>query len=562
MKTTLLLALLGASAAQAATLILPTTPADVGTLLTDTAHVSVGEAREICRQLTDDDVVELGGFPVSKRPKGMKRHVKHLCEKVDLLIWEERAVLAEEREALYELRLLHASLLQKGRADAVGMTLRGKLTMGLYSILTPFTLNFRNEVSAHEATNLPLTKPLRAYSTNELAALDPADSPFFENVTDAHPHKRFGELAKKKKIDVRETMAVVFDGVSTNGSAPKIKVIDTLNAEGEWSLKWGDEVHTDVVGSRLFAALGFDVDHPYYRTTDDLFVVFPQHLAQKNAADMLAQIKRTFKIDVAPFVSTTGIVGDAEIARTKELEAHRGLPYVTFKECAIEGRPDRVKRLGSIAPTAIGNPGRRELRGALLAHMWLDNWDVREENTLLSVNHLGKFKYTTRGSFSDLGTSLGVKLTLPRGDFRVGLPNQFGWNLVKRVSPTEISFHGVMNSRMAPYKNATYADLKWMASKIARVSGETLEKVLEKSGWPAPIQVIYFHKLAARRAQILDAFGIPDPHPIAFTEDLTVSYKGEVVVREGRLLKDIDVDQHPIGFRNTRGRVRNYGRDL
>ena len=544
------------------TLLMNTTPTDVQNLVTDQSLINVSEAREVCRQLTDDDFISHKGFPVPKRSKGVKRHVKHLCERVDMLIWQESTVLTEDMSALYELRLLQTSLLQKGKADAIGMTLRGKLSMGLYSVLTPFTLKFKNRIGKNEAGNLELTKPVSEYTVDELALLNPKNSPFFELNTNKEMHKRFGDLAKKKKIDEREKMVIVFDSVSDNGSAPKIKAIDSLNDEDEWSLKWGDEIHTDVVGSRLFAALGFDVDHPYYRTRDDLYVVFPQENLDKNADDMLNRIRQNFSIDISNFVSKVGIVSDEDIANNPELKNYKGLPYVTFIECAIEGRPDRVKRMGSIVPDHIGNADRRELRGALLAHMWIDNWDVREENTLISVNHLGKYKYETRGAFSDLGTSLGVKLTLHKGDFRVGLPNQFGWNLVKRDSDKSISFHGVMNSRMAPYKNATYADLKWMAHQIARIDKTALEKILEKSGWPKDIQKIYFHKLASRREQILTGFDITDPNPIKFETTLNFEHNGEVVVKDGRLIKDIDADKHPIGFRNTRGRVRNYGRSL
>ena len=52
-------------------------------------------------------------------------------------------------------------------------------------------------------------------------------------------------------------MAVIFKELSHTGSAPKIRTYD-LDLDDEWSLKWGDEVHTDVAASRIFAAIGYD----------------------------------------------------------------------------------------------------------------------------------------------------------------------------------------------------------------------------------------------------------------------------------------------------------------
>jgi hypothetical protein len=36
-----------------------------------------------------------------------------------MLIWQESTVLTEDMNALYEMRLLQASLLQKGKVDAI-----------------------------------------------------------------------------------------------------------------------------------------------------------------------------------------------------------------------------------------------------------------------------------------------------------------------------------------------------------------------------------------------------------------------------------------------------------
>jgi hypothetical protein len=498
---------------------------------------SLESTRKLCKGLTDTDITRAGKYPYPKRKKAFKRHVKQLCEKIELKHWLNQPLQAEEYAAIDTLKLMKASMYDKAKEDATGMTILDKIKMGINSVVTPFILRERIGSS-----NL----------------MDPVNSIFWSK-PGSKPYKRFGKLADKKKIDADEHMVMIFDGVSDGGSAPKIKAID-LNLDDEWSLKWGDELHTDVVGSRLFAALGFDVDHPYYRKKDDITLVFPKNEEiALNPKEMLHRVKKQFNIDVKRFVSHTGVIDEVEINAYPELKPFIGLPYMRFKECAIEGRPDRVKRLGSIVPSKLGNENRKELRGALLAHLWIDNWDTRKENTLLTNNHLGKKRYRISGAFSDLGTSLGVKINYLPVDFRVGLVNEFPWDIIKKKTGKKIVFNGQLNAYLKPYRKATYSDLRWMAAQIARIDKKTLEKILDKSGWPRGIKKLYFHKLASRRDQILKAFEIRDPNPIKYNRKLNYSKNGVVFIKNGVLIRDYNKNKHPLGYLGTQGRFRNYG---
>jgi hypothetical protein len=205
-------------------------------------------------------------------------------------------------------------------------------------------------------------------------------------------------------------MFVRFDEVSGSGSGPKLRAIDIKDADDEWSVKWGDEIHSDVVGSRIFAALGYDVDHPYYSGRDQLYLILPPEATVKSSRDLIAQVKQQFKIDITRFISRDGVIGEEELAMNKHLKDYLGHKYITFLECAFEARPDRVKRIGSVVPKELNHEHRGELQASLLAHLFIDNWDTREENTMISINHLGKHVYKTKGVYNDLGTSKGVHL--------------------------------------------------------------------------------------------------------------------------------------------------------
>jgi hypothetical protein len=98
-----------------------------------------------------------------------------------------------------------------------------------------------------------------------------------------------------------------------------------------------------------------------------------------------------------------------------------------------------------------------------------------------------------------------------------------------------------------------------MAKKISELDGPMLRNMINKAKWPEPIAELYFHKLASRRASILNAFDLPDPHPIAFDKNLTIKVDGEYVVKNGKLLIDINEDKNPESFLSKKGRLTNYG---
>ncbi len=224
----------------------------------------------------------------------------------------------------------------------------------------------------------------------------------------------------------------------------------------------------------------------------------------------------------------------------------------------LEARPDRVKRMGSFLPGLLSNEDRRELRGALLAHQFIGNWDTREQNTLLTTVHMGNYKYRMSAVFSDLGASFGVVQGIFPPDFKVGLVNEFSWE-VASCEGGKLKLSSSINSILPPYKQATYQDLLWMAKKISELDGPMLRNMINKAKWPEPIAELYFHKLASRRASILNAFNLTDAHPIAFDKNLTIKVDEEYVVKNGELLIDIDKNKNPESFLSKKGRLTNYG---
>lgn len=544
-------------------LVLPKHPDDVQKYIDQNEQIALGAVRASCNLLTNDDLKELQGVPLGKRPKALKRRIKQICESLEEVCWEQRVAKGEDYSLVYELELYAASYIAEARETAKGVTLFDKMKMGLHTFLSRFQFSYAKQVKpGKEAADLKVSAHMN--DPIALSEIDPVESPFWHApVPGISPDLRFKHLEKLKKVPRHEHPVLVFDELSLDGSGAKIKAADLKAGDG-WSLKWGDEVHTDVAASRLFAALGFDVDQAYFYGPNRLTLVFPKTGQVTDFSAMAKGVFSVSKIDIRRFVSEQGVVSDDMVAAVPDLKAFVGFPYARFRKCMAEARPDSVKRLGSMVPNSIGNVQRRPLRGSLLAHHWIGNWDIREQNTLITNVHMGDYKYRVSGVFSDLGTSFGVHINPVPPDFKVGLVNAYPWDLMrleKWAGQDKVKVMNIVNSRVKFFVSATYADMRWMARQIAAIDKVTLRSAVDEAGWPAPIRELYFHKLAARRAQILEFFEVRDPHPIVFDRDLTIKDDGGggPAVEHGQLLREIDPENNPEGFLHNFGRLRNYG---
>ncbi|MEQ1879052.1 MAG: hypothetical protein ABL958_20600, partial [Bdellovibrionia bacterium] len=530
-------------------LLLSALPNEAAPFLEPSANGSfkakLSRVREACHVLTDRNITQHRGITLAKKKKAISRHTKLVCEEIERSLDENRVLTVFELDRVIELLLLENSFLERSKADARGVTLTDKLRMFIADATSDLWLSVsRDNPKSREAANWGQDK-LNALSGKQISELDPSASPFWQS-PGAQPEKRFDNLAKAKKTKFKGGI-LLFTEVSADGSSPKITARETTG-EDEWSIKWGDEVHTDIIGSRLFAALGYDVDHPYFASGEDFILIFSEpSLPVHDNESLLHAISEKYKISLKPWIHSAGAVTPEMIDKRPLLSPYKGKAFVRFKESAIEGRPDKVKRLGPFGSAFAGNSRRRELRGSVIPHLWIGNWDTREENTLLTTVNVGDLRYRLSGIFSDLGTSLGVRVNVLPPDFRVGLPNSFSWNLVEASLPGSVRFNAHINSLSKPFAQATYADMRWAVRLLAQVKAPAIQAALKASGLPPEIQTIYFHKLASRRAQLLKAFEVADPQPIPFDRRLRIERGGFVVVENGELLKELDTASHPEG---------------
>lgn len=525
-------------------LIYESSPSVLDKFYTDSL-IDLVALRQNAHFLTNPDLAVYNSFIIPKRKKAFIRHVKHINENLEQE-YLKGTLRSKEKDELYcELYLLEESLKHKAYYKSKQKFSFGeKIKMMNHTLKTKRVLKYKIPEESLNTMN-----KVHSYTGN---------SPYYHKPSaDIPMWKQFDYLAELKKIDPKENMVVLFKDLSYSGSAPKINTYD-LDLDNEWNLKWGDEVHTDVVGSRIFASLGFDVDHPYFYGKNKLTLVFEDHSEIKNVNELASKIKTNYGIDISPFISSFGVITEEMTKSTKDLKNFVGQQYARFFKCAVEARPDRVKRLGSFLPYEEINAHRKDLKGVLLAHLFIGNWDTKESNTLLTTVHDGNYNYRISAVFSDLGAGMGIKRNFLVQDFKFGLVNEFSWEVVS-IKNNKIRVHDEINEILPAYKNAGYEDLYWMATQIALIDEFNLRKMVRKAHWPEPIEELYVHKLASRRASILTAFNIPDPHPIPFDKRLSIEKNGQLIVKEGILLIDYNRFENPESFISKKGRLRNYG---
>lgn len=518
-------------------------PKELDQYFTIDSLLKLEHVRSVSDLLTNPYASSFEGLLLPKRKKAVARHIKQINEELERAWIDQRKRDRELNELVGELELYRLSFLQKAQNDQTNV------------------LTFGDKWSLYSNT-VKSKRKLKVYIPKVPSFIpdDPYDSPYWHTVSDTIQLEfRFDQLAKEKKFKARDKMVVLAKDFSNSGSGAKIEVFD-LDLDNEWILKWGDEVHSDVFSSRLFASMGYDVDHPYHYA-ENLFLVFDDTTRIHSPERMYDSLIIQYGIDIRPFVFESGIIGDQQILLNKKLEPFKGKSYLRFVDCALEARPDRVKRLGSIVPNDLNNDQRLELKAAILLHQFIGNWDTREVNTAMTNVHMGSYNYRPSAIFSDLGTSMGVKVSWLHQDFKAGLVNELDWKAVKRKG-NKLVFTTRINEVLSCYDNANFEELLWMAQKIAGIDEKALRSMLHHAHWPPAIEELYFHKMASRRESILNSFGIKDPHPIKYDSKLTIVENGNFVVKKGKLVMDLDTKSHPEGFTGKKGRRRNYGKKL
>lgn len=389
----------------------------------------------------------------------------------------------------------------------------------------------------------------------EIAALDVRDDHHLwysdrQRAQISHPWQHFeakvleranAHLGKKGKIaqgdySLQDAQRVVFFDKTKpeGGSHPKIKVRD-VHGLG-WKLKWGDEFFTEAVANYLYLELGGKYQDLNYTHTpaNPVLVIFPQHDPKVNlsASEVKAQNGgcgpiysfsdlekciaanlRKVNVENHVWAMKSGLLTNDEI---KSLASHVntnvdltqwvGHNYALIGEISMELRDGKVlNRLGPMAQSSLGSEDDRAMRGMILMHLWLDNFDAKDSNGESGIFSDEKGKDSFVQSPTDLGAAF-------RGSVLQGVGiNHFDHEKFLRhgfFSSGHFSYHRLLVYRPKTADTATFADTLWMARKIVNLPLRVIREAVAVSQMPDFYQETLVYKLVARQRTIAELYGL------------------------------------------------------
>ena len=346
---------------------------------------------------------------------------------------------------------------------------------------------------------------------------------------------REGDLPHGRGWDMAGARRVLFmDEVYKSATSPKAKTEDAYGVE--WKIKWGDEVQSEAVSSRLYLMAGG-------KMTDLVFVGDPgpegmtlilseageyeDEKAEEGAErepETVQQLVQTlhdfYGFDALPYIHSHGIItgenvdsllrhlppnGRSEYRKEKLIGRH----WVSFREYLLELRPDGfVRRENGARMSDFAATQDRVARGLYLLSLWMSNRDVKDDNNkAYFIKRSGDGRIVDyREGHHDLGVTLGT----------MGASGEIN----AMQTGDEFMDHGIMGRNFRfrqtyiykpdAWKQATWADCKWMARSIADLTVTEIREAVAASKWPDFMQQALVYKLVDRRNRIAEMYGLAD----------------------------------------------------
>lgn len=224
----------------------------------------------------------------------------------------------------------------------------------------------------------------------------------------------------------------------SSGTRPKVHVTDANGVT--WSVKFGEEAHSEVAASRIAWALGYMVEESY-------------------------------------FVPSGRIEGARGLDRAKK---HIG-PDGSFRAARFEKRPDNISRQ-NVEWEWDSNPfvGTKELTGLIMLNSLLNNFDTKKSNNEVLRVSAANGTATDWYVVSDWGGTFG------RGGGRI---SNSKWDLedyrkapyIRGVSGDRVRFayKGLAGSE---HESVPLAHARWFAGLLGQLSDEQLRDAMRAAG--------------------------------------------------------------------------------
>lgn len=445
-----------------------------------------------------------------------------------------------------------------------------------------------------EAKNLFVSGQSNPVDPQQLALMTPSEISRLEPASDhaaiksIKPGNHFHRFVKDMKEAIRASggkkckqfdfsyaqRIMFFDEIKDSASSPKINAKDRYGLK--WKVKWGDEVHSDIVATRLAMDLGATYcDLKFYSGPGETILILPREKempeTQSDLAEMLKKSSYGFHLNRyvvdSPCIKSpegkiigTGKVDEAMLERESLDRKYLGCNFLAFKECQLTLDNPALKRLGGVDLNRTSAVNDRVARSLLVFSAWIANPDVKEDNTRSGLLWNQKSeKFDLHVEFvSDMGASFA-------GPFSAGCLSTLPEKMVSKVFNVRMfKTHPVFLPDS--WKHCTWSDARWMARRIGQLGREDLERAFSESGWPDFSQKLGVEKMLSRRNDLIKAFNLEEEglSLIPCDPSITIRIKTprgfDIPVIAGkinpfsRLVRQAEKENHPEGLLLSRPR--------
>lgn len=308
----------------------------------------------------------------------------------------------------------------------------------------------------------------------------------------------------------------------------------------EWKLKWGDEVHSEPVASRLYLMLGAkaaDLSFTGGGKDDPMLLILsaPGSYVRGEVVEDAERFPETpqqlietlddfYGFDLSPYILEHGQITEANVDKLATyLPAHTdddyqpeeliGRHWVRFREYSIEIKPQAfiLRRDGSTLSDPIAQRDRAA-RGLYLFSLWITNRDGKDDNNKAYYLRTGTDEdgecqiAEYREGMHDLGLSFGTTSRAAELNAMTTGEDFLSSSLFGGSVESQEAFIFIPES----WQRVTWSDSRWMAEKIARLSVADIKFAVSATAWPDFMQEAFVYKLVDRRNTIARLFGCAD----------------------------------------------------
>jgi hypothetical protein len=309
--------------------------------------------------------------------------------------------------------------------------------------------------------------------------------------------------------------------------------------------KLGDEIYGGPFNTRIFDALGyrtFPIDGmPALKLKYDrrvlieynsrrflamyarlLFIPIAKHVITKveDPFDRIAAAVTTDGRRLTPSELKSGLLRDATVVKGRprpetvaanyNADFERRLAYLVWEPGAVAYEPDTIRTIGAWDYDQLDHADRREVRAVFVLSAWVDQYNMRWENTRLAYVKDGE-AWSLRHLFSDVGSGLSDAHTMLRStnsDIE-----GMRWTVTERAGD-EVKFSGfAVNVMNDAFRRVSGEDARWMLRRLAALSEPQILQALLATSMSASEVRLALEKLLSKRQKMVADFGLSSELP-------------------------------------------------